>query len=187
MATSSATPTQTATATSVPTATATGTLVATPTPTMVATATPTPTATATATILPTPTPAPTIIPVPVALQVTAAGVRNNVINYGKVKVGRFLKKRFTLANKNRSHLPILFLDGDGMGHSFIVNPGGNFGFLQGVKVTNCPVELLANKSCWLDVYFVPQDNVTNPKVANLTIYDDADNAPQIFTLTGTGK
>ncbi len=187
MATSSATPTQTATATSVPTATATGTLVATPTPTMVATATPTPTATATATILPTPTPAPTIIPVPVALQVTAAGVRNNVINYGKVKVGRFLKQRFTLANKNRSHLPILFLDGDGMGHSFIVNPGGNFGFLQGVKVTNCPVELLANKSCWLDVYFVPQDNVTNPKVANLTIYDDADNAPQIFTLTGTGK
>ena len=190
-ATSTAVTTSTATATSIPTstATATSTLAATPTPThtLAATATPTPTATATATILPTPTPAPTIIPVPVALQVTAAGLRNNLINYGKVKVGRFLKKRFTLANKNRSHLPIFFLDGDGMGHSFIVNPGGNFGFLQGVKVTNCPEELLANKSCWLDVYFVPQDNVSNPKTATITLYDDADNAPQVFTLTGTGK
>jgi len=123
----------------------------------------------------------------VALKITVAGLHNGVVSYPAVRVGKFTKRRFTLANKNRSHLPMFFLDGDGMGHSFIVNPAGNFGFLLGVKVTNCPEELLANKSCWLDVYFVPQDNVTNPKTATITLYDDADNAPQVFSLFGIGK
>jgi len=54
-------------------------------------------------------------------------------------------------------------------------------------VTNCPQPLLANKHCWLDVYFVPQDKLTNPKTATLSIYDNAQNAPQTFILNGTAK
>ena len=65
--------------------------------------------------------------------------------------------------------------------------GGNFGFL-GVQATNCPQPLPANKKCWLDVWFVPQDKINNPpKMSTLTIFDNATNAPQSFTLMGTGK
>jgi hypothetical protein len=129
--------------------------------------------------------------VPVPMKITVAGLRNGVVNYGKVKVGRFNKRRFVLANRNRTHTPILFLGGDAHGDPFIVTPGNNspsnFGFLQTFQVSNCPQPLPANRSCWLDVYFVPQDKITNPKTATLTIYDDADNAPQHFTLTVTAK
>ena len=113
-----------------------------------------------------------------------AGLQNGVVNYGKVKVGKFLKRRFTLANLNRKNIAIQFLQS---GPAFVVNPAGNFGFLQGVQATDCPPTLAAKKTCWLDVYFVPQNNTNNPKQATLSIFDNADNAPQTFMLDGSGR
>ena len=191
------TPTKTATATRTPVPTRTPTATRTPTPTATGspgpTGSPTSTPTATATPVATPTPVATTTPiaVPVSLRITAPGLRNGVVAYPKVRVGRLAKRRFTIANKNKTHTPIQFLDGDGQGDSFIITPGPNsastFGFLPGVPVTNCPQPLLANKHCWLDVYFVPQDKLTNPKTATLSIYDNAQNAPQTFILNGTAK
>lgn len=85
------------------------------------------------------------------------------MNYGTVRVGRINKRRFVLSNINRTHTAITFTNEDGQGHSFFVNPAGDFGFLQGAHVqnTNCPQVLPANRLCWLDVYFVPQNNTSS--------------------------
>ncbi len=194
-ATASITATPTLTATPTPTGTHTATVTATPTltatptatATHTATVTATPTLTATATATMTPTSSPTVA---VALKVTATGLAKGVLSYGKVKLGKGLKRRLTLSNTNKKKLQITFDSGDANGDNFIVTltgntPAGSFGFI-GTMPTNCAAQLPANKTCYLDVWFLPQAT-TNPNTATLRIYDNADNAPQTISLTGTAK
>ncbi len=185
-----ATTTPTTTATSVPTATVTSTSTpgTTATPTIEATLTPTITATATATDTPTATATPTPMPtIAVPLKITGSGFRDGVLNFGAVKTGKSRKRVLNLSNVNKTHTALTFVPQNTQGESFLVDPLGNFGFPNGATVSNCPQSLPANKKCTISIWFMPQDAVTSPKTATLVIYDNANNGPQVVTLTGTPK
>jgi subtilase family serine protease len=182
--TRTATPTATATRTATPTPTATGgtptataTKTATPTATTTATstgsATPTPTATPTAT--PTPTPTPTPVPEPLKVKPSSS-----VENFGKVSVGKGKVKTLTLSNPAKSGPPISF--GSPVATVPATSPQ-EFGFPSGA--TNCPAQLYPKKKRQLKVIFVPA--TPGQKSSAVTIFDNAGNANQVVTLTGTEK
>jgi hypothetical protein len=136
---------------------------------------PTPTAT--------PTPAPT-------LKITAAGLKDGVVNFGKVKVGKKVKKVFILANLNKTHTPITF--NAALPTISATSSSGTFEFpTPPVKTTNCPVNmtLLANKKCYVAVYYLPTVVTgTNPAdTATLTFSNNASNSPQIIQMEGSGR
>jgi hypothetical protein len=176
-ATKTATPTATATRTATPTATATG---GTPTATATATKTATPTATATATatttISPTPTPTPT--PGPGPLKVKPLSL---VENFGTVSVGKSKVKTLKLSNPAKSGPPISF--GTPLA---TVPPTSPQEFEVPISgATTCPAQLFPKKKCKLKVIFTPA--TPGPKSSAVTIFDNAGNANQVVTLTGTGK
>src|ERR1019366_7871261 len=153
-----------------PTATATATKTATPTATATKTATPT------ATVTPTPTPTPTPGPGPLTVKPLSL-----VENFGTVSVGKSKAKTLKLSNPAKSGPPISF----GTPRATVPPTSPQeFGFpLSGA--TNCPAQLFPKKKCKLKVIFVPA--TPGPKSSAVTIFDNAGNANQVVTLTGTGK
>ena len=121
------------------------------------------------------------------LKVAGAGLRNGVLNFGAIKAGKISKRALSLSNANKTHTTLTFQAGNAQGDPLIVDPAGNFGFPTGAKRSNCPQALPANKKCTLNIWFMPQDNLSNPKTATLIIFDNANNGPQSITLSGTAK
>jgi hypothetical protein len=165
--------------------TPTPTVASTPVPTVAPT--PVPTATVTPAPIPTATPTPSGVPVPLVIKVP--GLQNGIVNFGKVKVGKLGKKVFTLSNPNKTHTGIT-LDLNNSTTS-PAPPAGKFGFLAKFP-TNCPnkpSQLAAKKKCTVSVFFAPDavSPSTSPFMATLTFSDNANNAPQKFTLEGFGK
>jgi len=59
-----------------------------------------------------------------------------------------------------------------------------FGFPK-TNATNCPPQLLPQKKCTLTVQFIPAS--AGQVSATVTIFDNASNANQTISVTGTGK
>jgi hypothetical protein len=195
-ATSTATPTPTATATSTgsatpsktatPTATATTTSTATPTATATTTSTatatsgtPTATATAMATATATPTSTPTLTPTPTPTPVPGLlKVKPTQKNFGKVTVGHTKSFTFTLSNSAKSGPPITFAN------PMVSFTPANSQDFKSVSTT-CGAQLAPKKKCKLKLSFTPA--APGPEASTLSIFDNAANADQSVSLTGTGK
>src|SRR5215469_9321780 len=215
-ATATATPTRTATLTSTatptasatppsPTATATpsptgGTPTRTPTPspstgvtpTATSTPTPTPSTSVTRTPTPTPTPSPSVGPTPTATAtgtatVTAtptgtptpgAGtvkVSPNPVPFGTVKMGKSKTKKVTIKNiDSKSSKISVMVTGEETAAPFAI------------KGTQCLKTLAPGKSCKVSVTFTAPDAGV-PHDGVLTVDDNAQGAPQMIPLSGTGK
>jgi hypothetical protein len=179
-ASASATATATATATETPTATATATTTATATPTVTATLTATPTKTPKPKKhkkTPTPTPTPTATPVPESLNMNPLSY-----DFGEVKVGHKKSKTFTLSNSAPEGQPPITFHSSA---AFSVPPATPqvFGFAG--SATNCPRQLLPQKTCTVTVEFIPAKPKFYPSA--LTIDDNAANADQRITLSGSDR
>jgi hypothetical protein len=104
-----------------------------------------------------------------------------VENFGKVSVGKSKVKTLTLSNPAKSGPPISF------GNPLATVPPTSpqeFGFPTS-GTTNCPAQLFPKKKCTLKVIFAPA--TPGQKSSAVTIFDNAGNANQVVTLTGTGK
>ncbi|MGB8414269.1 MAG: protease pro-enzyme activation domain-containing protein [Candidatus Binatus sp.] len=156
-----------------PSPTATPKSSASPTATAIRTAKPTSTATRTATATPTPTSTPTAVPK--SLKITPLAEK-----FGKVKVGKVKSVTLTLSNPAKNGSPIAF--GNPMMTVSAASPQV-FGFPR--SVTNCPARLLPKEKCELNVQFAPASQ--GAVSSAVTIFDNAENAPQVIPLQGTGK
>ncbi len=163
-ATPTATATMTTTSSATPTATATATRTETPTASATASATPT----ATATLTPTPTPTSSQTPVPNSLEVKPSSK-----NFGNVKFGKSKHETFTLST-SKSGFPITF----GNPPVSVTNPEFSVSW-------SCGQQLYPKEKCKLTVYF--SADASGFQSAQVTIYDNAANANQTISVSGTGK
>jgi predicted outer membrane repeat protein len=177
-ASATATPTMTATRTATATAspTATPTRTATPTASATLTQTPTPTASATPTSTATPTASatatPTSTPTPVA---GTLSFKPDPLNFGNsIKAGKSKTKKVTIKNTSfKSSKVSVMITGESATTPFAI------------KGSQCIKKLRPGKSCKVSVTFTPPD--TTLQMGNLTVNDNAQGAPQMVPLTGTGK
>jgi hypothetical protein len=103
-------------------------------------------------------------------------------DFGNVKVGHAKSATFTLSNSApEGAAPITFESPVGFGVT--VTTPQVFGFAG--SATNCPQQLLPQKTCTLTVEFIPAARTFYP--STLTIYDNAANAKQMIPLSGSGK
>jgi hypothetical protein len=100
--------------------------------------------------------------------------------FGKVKVGKVKSVTLTLSNPAKNGSPIAF--GNPMMTVSATSPQV-FGFPR--SVTNCPAQLLPKEKCELNVQFAPASQ--GAVSSAVTIFDNAENAPQVIPLQGTGK
>ncbi len=158
----------------------------TPTPTATPTATGGGTPTATATAGATPTTTSTLTPTPTATATRVPGlltVNPSSKNFGKVSLDTPKPQTFTLTNSSsaKTGSPITFLNP--LASVPVANPQ-IFGFPR-TGATNCPPQLLPQKKCTLTVQFIPVS--AGPVGDTVTIFDNAANANQTISVTGTGK
>ena len=163
-ATPTPTPTQTPTPTRTPTPTGTPTF----TPTPAATRTPTPTATATA------TPTATSTPLNVKLSITPATRRFGNVIFGNTGEASRIET-VTLINNSADAITIF-------GQSFSGPAASDYQLSP--QATTCGSTLGARKRCNFALAFQP----TALGVGNsfLMIFDNAENSPQVASLSGTG-
>jgi hypothetical protein len=103
-------------------------------------------------------------------------------DFGDVKVGHKKSETFTLSNSApEGQPPITFHNPVG----FSVPPSTPqvFGFAG--SATNCPRQLLPQTTCTVTVEFIPAKPKFYP--STLTIDDNAANANQMITLSGSGR
>jgi hypothetical protein len=104
-------------------------------------------------------------------------------DFGNVKVGHAKSATFTLSNSApEGAAPITFHSPVG----FSVPPSTPqiYGFAG--SATNCPQQLVPQKTCTLTVEFIPAKPGAAPSSA-VTVYDNAANANQTIQLSGSGK
>lgn len=89
----------------------------------------------------------------------------------KTKVRKTAKKKLTITNTSSSNIDVTII-GETAASSF------------GVK-SQCMKTLSPGKKCKVEVTFTPHD--TNPHIGELIVNDNAQGAPQMVPLMGTGK
>jgi alpha-L-arabinofuranosidase len=140
---------------------------ATPTPTPTATPTPQPTPTPAPT--PSPTPRPTPTPQPTPTPAAVGSVKPSSLAFGRHAVGTTSSaKTVTLSNTGNASLTIAG-----------ITIGAGF-----TQTNTCGGSVAAGKSCSISVRFAPK--VKGATSGSMTINDNASNAPQVVSLSGTG-